>query len=253
MLLSIPHSGTKIPVELDGRLCITKHDTFDDSDPFVNIICDLGDKVRRVIKTDIARTFVDLNRSPQELPPKNPDGLIKSMTCYQKPIYIDGKDPSDSLTKTLIETYYLPYHQAIQNALTDLDLRLCLDCHSMASIAPHMSTDGANKKRPVFCLSNSDGETSSDEMICLLASCLSDAFSIERKDVSLNDPFHGGYITKTYGNTPIPWIQVEMNRNLYLSTEWFDHETLKIDTKRLHNLNHMFEEALIQFCNKCFV
>jgi formiminoglutamase len=90
VLLSIPHGGTRKPEELEGHLSITNKDLFDDSDPFVTELYDLGDKVKRVIKTDIARAFVDLNRSLQDMPPQNPDGLIKSKTCYEKPIYIKG-------------------------------------------------------------------------------------------------------------------------------------------------------------------
>jgi len=250
VLLSIPHGGTKKPPELDGHLCITQHDQFDDSDPFVVELYDLGDKVQRVIKTDIARTFVDLNRSLLDLPPQNPDGLIKSSTCYEKPIYIKGREPDDSLTNMLIELYYKPYHRAIQKSISELDLQLCLDCHSMAAIAPGISPDGNKTNRPKFCLSNNDGKTCSEEMLDLLASSLSESFGIERKDISLNDPFHGGHITKTYGNNPIPWIQVEMNRDLYLSKEWFDHETLVIDKKRLQQLNQMFENTLVSFFNK---
>ena len=252
ILLSIPHGGKIRPPELDNKLVITERDLFDDSDPFVIEIYDLGERVQRVISTNIARAFVDLNRSPYDLPPNNPDGLIKSSTCYQKPIYRNGQEPGESLRKSLIDLYYYPYHRRIQKSLRELDLQLCLDCHSMASVAPNISPDGDNKKRPTFCLSNQDGKTSSNEMIKLLANCISEAFSVNIEDISLNDPFHGGYITKTYGNNPIPWIQVEMNRDLYLSKEWFDYERLKIDEKRLQELNRMFEDSLVQFCNKCF-
>ena len=238
------------PQELEGHLCITEHDQFDDSDPFVVEIYDLGDKVQRVIKTDIARAFVDLNRSLQDLPPKNPDGLIKSSTCYEKIIYIKDREPDESLRNTLIEMYYKPYHRTIQKSMHDLDLQLCLDCHSMAEIAPGISPDGNKKKRPLFCISNQDGKTASTKMMELLAECISDSFSVERSEISLNDPFHGGYITKTYGNNPIPWIQVEMNRILYLSKEWFDHDTMIIDKKRLEDLNQRFENTLVLFFDK---
>ena len=252
VLLSIPHGGTRKPEELEGHLSITNKDLFDDSDPFVTELYDLGDKVKRVIKTDIARAFVDLNRSLQDMPPQNPDGLIKSKTCYEKPIYIKGREPDDSLRNMLIEMYYKPYHETIQKSISELDLQLCLDCHSMADIAPSISPDRNQMKRPKFCLSNNDGQASSDEMMELLASCLSESFGIERKDISLNEPFHGGHITKMYGNNPIPWIQIEMNRDLYLSGEWFDDKTLNIDKGRLSELNEMFEDALVKFCNKSF-
>ena len=244
LLISIPHGGTKKPVELEGHLCITDKDLFDDSDPFVNEIYDMADKVQYVIKTDIARAFVDLNRSFQDLPPKTSDGLIKSSTCYQRPIYNKGKEPDDLLISLLIELYYRPYHRTIQKKLMELDLQLCLDCHSMASLAPSISPDGNNKKRPMFCLSNQDGQTSSNELINLLADCISESFSIDRKEISINDPFHGGYITKTYGNNPVPWIQVEMNKDLYLSEPWFDRNSLCVNPSRLEELNKQFEICL---------
>ncbi len=250
ILLSIPHGGIRKPVELEGHLSITNKDLFDDSDPFVIDLYDLGDTVERVIKTDIARAFVDLNRSLQDMPPNNPDGLIKSKTCYDKPIYTNGKEPDDSLKKMLIELYYSPYHQTIQKSLEELDLKLCLDCHSMASSAPYFSPDKTQSKRPMFCLSNNDGQTSSQEMIESLADCISKAYSIDRDEISLNDPFHGGHITKTYGNNPVPWIQVEMNRALYLSEKWFDSEMLSMKTERLQELNNMFENTVVSLMKK---
>ncbi len=238
------------PAELAGHLSITHKDLFDDSDPFAVDLYDLGDKVQRVIKTNIARAFVDLNRSLQDMPPDNPDGLIKSLTCYRKPIYVENKEPDDALRTLLIELYYNPYHKSIEQSLKKLDLQLCLDCHSMASVAPEISPDGNNNKRPLFCLSNNDGETSSQEMLELLADSISESYGIGRKDISLNDPFHGGRIIRTYGNNPIPWIQVEMNRNLYLSKPWFDEQALLVDTAHLQKLNKQFENSLELFFSR---
>ena len=231
-------------------MSVTNKDLFDDSDPFVVELYDLGDKVQRVIKTDIARAFVDLNRSLQDMPPDNPDGLIKSKTCYDKPIYTNGKEPNDSLKTMLIELYYRPYHQAIQKSIDELDLKLCLDCHSMASTAPYFSPDKNNSKRPLFCISNNDGQTSSQEMLELLADSISESYSIGRQEISLNNPFHGGHITRTYGNNPFPWIQVEMNRDLYLSKPWFNEETLSVDATHLQKLNNQFENTLEHFFSK---
>jgi len=250
VLLSIPHGGTKRPKELEDHLCITNKDQFDDSDPFVIEIYNLGNKVEHVISGEIARAYVDLNRSLQDLPPHNPDGLIKSTTCYQKQIYIKGKEPDESLTKKLIQLYYLPYHRSIQKSFRDMDLQLCLDCHSMASQAPNISPDGKNSERPLFCLSNQNGKSSSNEMIKLLADCISESFQINRNQILLNNPFLGGYITKTYGNNPIPWIQIEMNRKLYLTDPWFDKDSLTLNQSYSKKLNKQFEESLNLFFSK---
>ena len=249
-LLSIPHGGTKKPPELDGHLCITEHDQFDDSDPFVVEMYDLGSKVQQVIKTDIARAFVDLNRSLHDMPPKNPDGLIKSATCYQKPIYFQGKEPDKYIIEKLIDQYYKPYHRTIQKSIREMDLQICFDCHSMAAIAPNISPDGKNKKRPLFCLSNQNGKTSSKEMIELLAECISESYGINRSEISLNEPFQGGYITRTYGNNPIPWIQIEMNRNIYLREPWFNRDSLIVDNTHLVELQKKFGKTLGLFFEK---
>ncbi|QUC65272.1 N-formylglutamate amidohydrolase [Nitrosopumilus sp. K4] len=252
ILLSIPHGGATKPKEIINNLCITDKDLFNDSDPFVIEIYDLKDKVKKVIKTDIARAFVDLNRAPEDLPPNNPDGVIKSSTCYQKPIYSKRKEPDEELRRVLIETYYKPYHKLILKSIKDKDLKLCLDCHSMAAVAPDISPDGDKKERPLFCISNQDGKTASNEMINFLADCISKSFSIERKEIFLNDPFQGGYITRTYGNNPIPWIQIEMNRSLYLNKPWFNETKRIIDPSHLKKLNKNFEKSLELFCSQYF-
>jgi formiminoglutamase len=141
----------------------------------------------------------------------------------------------------------MPYHRKIQKYVSGLDLQVCLDCHSMASIPPKIAPDAQQKKRPLFCLSNQNGKTSPQELMGFLGECISESFFIEKSDVFFNDPFKGGHITKTYGNNPIPWIQIEMNRDMYLSEEWFDKETLNIDNKRLTELNSMFEKTLDSF------
>ena len=72
---------------------------------------------------------------------------------------------------------------------------------------------------------------------------------MEKDDVTINDPFAGGYITRTYGNNPVPWVQVEMNRSLYLSSPWFDPVALTVASHRLTKLNNKFKMALELYFN----
>lgn len=240
VLISIPHGGTRTPPELRNMLRISDRDVFEDGDAYTVPIYDIGDGAAVVVRAEVARAFVDLNRSLQDMPPANPDGLIKSTTCHNMPIY--AVQPDEAMRQHLIAKYYMPYHRAIQRAVRG-DLQICLDCHSMAETAPDISPDHGSQ-RPLFCLSNRRGQTSSDESMTLLASCISEAYGISRASVRFNDPFLGGHITKTYGNNPLPWIQVEMNRSMYLSGEWFDHDTMECQQSRLSELRLMFEEAL---------
>jgi formiminoglutamase len=80
-----------------------------------------------------------------------------------------------------------------------------------------------------------------------MASCFSKALSLKDNEISINHPFAGGYITQSYGEHRRPWIQVEMNRNLYLKIPYFERNTLFVDKKRIRDLNNLFEEVLSLF------
>ena len=215
ILISIPHGGTQTPAELEDRVIITPHDLFDDSDAYTQDIYDVGNLVVKVIKTDIARPFVDMNRAPNQMPPEFPDGLIKSSTCLLKPIYKEGKHPDMTLREKCVRKYYDPFHEKIKKWSKDQRIKLGLDCHSMLPIAPDISPDRGNE-RPLINLGNLDGKACPDEITQVLADAFCSIYTLSSNDVTLNRPFKGGYITKTYANRPIPWIQIEMNRILYL-------------------------------------
>lgn len=246
VFLSIPHGGFHTPEILKGRVFLQQDQIFEDGDASTIDIYNLTGKVAGVVYTDIARVFVDLNRSPDDRPPHNPDGVVKSVTCYEVPVYRKGKELNEQLINTLLSTYYEPYHKKIQKAMQQPGLELGLDCHSMAETPPPISPDHG-KHRPSICLGNVQGNSCSEEMTKKLARCFREAFELASSEIAINRPFSGGYITRTYGNKPVPWIQVEMNRKLYLSKPWFDPQSLSIKAERLKDLNKMFERALTLF------
>ena len=181
-----------------------------------------------------------------QLPPEYPDGLIKSATCYNQPIYKDGRHPNQEKRDLLINKYYADYHQKIIEALQNQNLVIALDCHSMAEIAPAVSPDQGNE-RPLINLGDAEGTACDTNITKLLKQSFIEVFGFEDKDVTINIPFKGGFITRNYGNNPIPWIQIEMNRKLYLSPEYFDYEILQMKGNRLNELNRKFREVLNNF------
>ncbi len=235
-----------MPKELEGRVVITKQEVFEDSDAYTKEIYDLGSKVLSVISTEYARAFIDMNRNLDDLPPKVPDGMIKSMTCYERPIYLEGKEPDEEIIEKLVSLYYEPYHKQIIHAINKLELELALDCHSMAESAPKISPD-VGEKRPSVCLGNCLDKTSSRETISKLAKCFEEAFDLPSEEVKINKPFTGKYTSLTYGLKPIPWIHVELNRKLFLEKPWFDKNSLNIDKSKLAELNKKFEKSLELF------
>jgi len=250
ILISIPHGGSLIPEALQNNIMISPFDVLEDSDAFTRDIYDIGDHAEYVIKSDIARAVIDLNRSVDQFPPEFPDGIIKSHTCYGKQIYKQGQSPGKDKTESLIQSYYVPYHTQIKNVLTqNPHIKLALDCHSMASVGPKYSKD-REKKRPLMCLGNVWGKTCSAVMINQIAGHFCQSFGFQPTDIQINEPFSGGYITQTYGMGRIPWIQVEISRELYLTARYFDCQSLQMNINRLHELNHMFKMGLILYFQK---
>lgn len=248
VLLSIPHGGNRIPAELKDRMRIGREEILEDADAFTRRIYDLKNKVQFVVKADIARAFVDLSRAVSELPPENPDGVIKSHTCFGKIIYKRNRQPDISEIPLLLKKYYQPYHRQLQDITQRKGntIEICLDCHSMAEKGPAISPD-RGRERPLFCLGNRFGASASDALVYRLKSCLVKAFELDSADVAVNKPFAGGFITQHYGNNPLPWIQVEMNRKLYLRPPWFDPEALTLADEKTADLNRRFYRALKAF------
>jgi formiminoglutamase len=246
VLLSIPHSGTEIPEELRDRVQLVPVDVWDDIDAFSRQVYDLGDRVAAVITTDVARTFVDPNRAPDDRPPDNPDGVVKSHTCYNRVIYKEGLEPDEALIELLLEKYYEPYHRRIRDVVQrgpSAGVVLGVDCHTMSALGPDVAPDPGGI-RPMVCLGNLHGQGCSQQAIDRMTSCFVEAFGFNSADVTQNEPFAGAYITRSYGGNPIPWIQVEMNQSLYLKPRQSDREVPRVDLKRQREMRSQFERAL---------
>ena len=80
-----------------------------------------------------------------------------------------------------------------------------------------------------------------------MSSCFRKVFSLQENEISINHPFAGGYITRKYGSNPLPWIQVELNRALYLKKPFDERNIDAADMNRINELGKMFDEALRLF------
>ncbi len=247
VLLSIPHGGDQIPPELIENIVITREAILSDSDASTREIYGISDDVAVVVDTPIARVFVDLNRKPDDLPPANPDGVVKQMSCHGVRIYRDELWHDQYRVNRLLENYYYPYHQNIQSILYGRhDLKLMLDCHSMEAVGPVIGPD-QGVKRPAICLGGRYGQSCSLPMINALAAAMRRAFKLSASEVTIDQPFAGGFITQRYGNNPLPCIQIEMNRGLYLDADWLTERDGKPDPKKIADLRQKFRYALELF------
>lgn len=224
LLISVPHAGLSVPEEVRDLYILTPDQILADSDEGAAEIYALDSAVKRYVSTDIARAFVDLNRPEHD---RGPDGVVKVTTCYGD--YVYRQSLPEELIDTLLNRYYRPYHRR----LTELaaDVRLGLDCHTMAAVAPPVAPDPGSA-RPHVCLSNA-GFSCPANLFDSLAACFERVFG-ER--VAVNAPFRGGHIIRSHAKE-LPWIQVELSREPWCSNS---------------RKNGMVLEALDKFCTKVF-
>jgi formiminoglutamase len=63
----------------------------------------------------------------------------------------------------------------------------------------------------------------------------------------MNDPFAGGYISQFhYKRSGIPWIQIEINRKLYLNETYFDPERLRVDQRIIQELREKIFGSIME-------
>lgn len=187
-LLSITHGGDQVPEEAAPLTVLTESDIFSDGDACAREIYGLGDKAFSVHQAKVARAFVDLNRGTNAGPPEHPDGVVKSLTANRVAVWQDGDSPSDAFSETQIDRYWRPYHDCFEELASLPDVRLGIDCHSMAELAPTIAAR-PGEARPLFGLSNGDGETAPIELLTQLADTLAELFGCEPEAIKINVPF----------------------------------------------------------------
>lgn len=205
IVMSVPHAGLQIPAELEDRNLLTAHEIAADGDVgAAEIYGPLVELVQVFVSTPVARAFVDVNRAMDD---RRPDGVVKTHTCWGVPIYSEPLEPS--VTEELLTKHYRPYHESLDaGAATAI---FGIDCHTMASVGPPVGPDPGSP-RPRICLSDGDGMSCPRELFEALATALSKSFALK---VSRNDPFKGGYITRSRPGG-IPWMQLELSREEWM-------------------------------------
>lgn len=251
VLLSIPHGGDRIPPEVDAYTQLSAHDLLADSDAFTREIYAISDEVAYVAEASIARAFVDLSRPVTALPPEQPDGVIKSHTCHGVPVYRDAlwRDQAlvDALTHDLLTKYYYPYHRTLETRLAQSDdLALMIDCHSMEAVGPKIGPD-CGVARPTICLGTRFGESCSASIARHMAHALRRAFGLRADQITIDEPFAGGYIIRHYGHNPLPCLQIELNRGLYLDQTREGRWRYRINQEKIAQMRQQFSDALALF------
>ncbi|MDG5785857.1 N-formylglutamate amidohydrolase [Evansella sp. AB-P1] len=273
IVISVPHGGMEIPSNLLSKFLMNEKELLLDSDTWTKDLFNFQKEVEEYIDTDIARIVIDMNRDPNDLPPLNPDGVVKTVAVSGKSVWNSPFGLAREEINILMKDFYIPYHKKLRIASMNPNTALGIDCHSMLDIGP--SKNGIVwEKRPLFCISNKGSVVNGEQLdqpitatpdlmlqfkillefhFSYLIKEIEDeqAISVENLEnqlehskaegnrnmenditaisglrnkseftipfVTINDPFSGGYITKYHGTQgTIPWIQLEINRSVYL-------------------------------------
>lgn len=235
LFISCPHSGERLPLEanwLSNRDPIT---LLRDVDRFVDVfyrsICQ--ELQIPFIFSPWTRYAIDLNRLSGDvdktsvIESKNAPGTFttglhwvktsRGETLMENPI-------SQELHQILIETYYKPFHNAIEaqylyHRFQGHKRIFHIDTHSMPSKGTEIHRDPGNYRKEIV-ISDQDGKSCDPKFRDLVVA----AYRSAGFEVEMNWPYKGGRITQNYGRPDRGHhtIQVEINRSLYMNEETKD-------------------------------
>ena len=217
LLVSIPHTGTEIPEEIEFQLAdgwLARRDADWGVDRLYDFASGLG---ATVIRTAISRTVIDVNRDPSGrslYPGQTTTGLCPAETFDGEPLYTAGNAPGDVEIGLRRERYYDPYHARLAHEIGRLrslhDRIVLYDAHSIRSVIPRLFEGTL----PQFNLGTNDGR-SCDKSLTKAVERICDASGHSRVT---NGRFKGGWITRHYGDPEngVHAIQMELSCRGYL-------------------------------------
>ena len=220
IIISIPHAGTKFPEEIKSHYKKRMRSHIDDTDWYVHKLYKFAPKMGiTVIKANLSRWVIDLNRDPESSPLYNDGRLITTCTpttdFYGNKIYKSAVfEPDEKEKKRRLDHYYWPYYKKIESLIEERKKQfgkvLLWDAHSIRHKVNTIQKD----MFPDMILGDNEGKTADPKLIKIaLAELMSEAFG-----VSHNTPFKGGHITRYFGKPEnnVHALQLEMNKILYM-------------------------------------
>ena len=232
VVFASPHSGRDYPWSFLRGTVLDEHAIRSSEDAFVDKLFDAAPSFGApFLRAGAPRAFIDLNRSADELDPalieglrkpvQNPRvatglGVVPRVVANGRAIYRGKMDMAEAERR--IETYWRPYHDALQGQLTEshriFGRAILIDCHSM----PHEAMDSVARmgvKRPDVVLGDRFGASADNEIVDRIEGAFIDAGLV----VTRNTPFAGAYITQHYGRPSRQQhaVQIEIDRALYMN------------------------------------
>ncbi|HPD83474.1 MAG: N-formylglutamate amidohydrolase [Alphaproteobacteria bacterium] len=263
LVFDSPHSGTVYPDDFHYACDLTALQKAEDKyvDDLFSAAPDYGAPLLSAL---FPRAYLDVNRARDDIDPElyagdwpyadecpaNPTnrsyagiGLVRRLVQPGKPVYNHLLSPKE--IKSRIETYYTPYHNALEKIIEQAHYNYGqvwhVNCHSMPS--PSLTNGSLERINPFsapdFVLGDRDG-TSCD---LSFTRALRDFIKSMGYKVAINDPYKGVELVERYSSpaTGRHSIQIEISRALYLNEETYE---------KSRNYNRLKEDItkLIEFC-----
>lgn len=253
LLVSIPHMGTEIPSELRGDY-VPRALEVEDADWHLDRLYDFAPALgASVLQPVFARYVIDLNRPPDDAPMY--PGAANTELCPTRffngePLYGAGRAPSPAQRQQRRETYWAPYHQALQAELARLKAEhgfaLLWDAHSIRAEIPWLFAG----RLPDLNIGTADGR-SADAAIA--GAVVAAAARHPQVTHVLDGRFKGGYITRQYGRPAehVHAVQLEMCQYLYMreAPPW-NYEPAQ--AARIQPVVREMVEAALQACRALY-
>lgn len=236
LLISAPHVGVLIPSELAGGFEPKALAELRDTDWLVHELYGFAlEKGMTLLHAHVSRYVVDLNRpasGPALYRDQRRQTEVVPLSDFDgHPLYRPGHEPDEKERQRRIDSYYKPYHEALEKELKSLleefPQVVLFDAHSIRREVPSLDA----KPFPDLILGDRDGTSAHPSLsAAVLASLASSPFS-----VSHNHPFKGGQITRAWGQPErgVHALQLEMSQDLYLEagsgTTWPRLSQAKVD------------------------
>jgi len=225
LLVSLPHDGTHVPAAIAARLTDSAA-RVPDTDWHVSRLYDFARGLgASILVPTHSRYVVDLNRPPDDVslyPGQNTTGLCPQVQFSGEPVYREGMAPDQAEVAARVETYWRPYHVALQIELQRLRQAhggaVLWEGHSIRSEVPFLFEG----RLPDFNLGTAGGSSCSLHLQARLASVLG---SQDEYTHVVDGRFRGGYITRHYADPDngIDAVQLELAQVNYMDEETFQY------------------------------
>ena len=218
LLISMPHCGTALPDSMRDQW-VPRAWATEDTDWHMPLLYRFAKQLgASVLIPHYARYVIDLNRPPDDTPMY--PGASNTELCPTRfftgePLYLEGCQPNAEEQAHRLQTYWRPYHDALQQELARLRAQhgraLLWDAHSIRSEIPWLF-DG---RLPDLNVGTANGQAA-DASIAQAVMAVCETFPAFSH--VLNGRFKGGYITRHYGQPSqgVHAVQLEMCQSLYM-------------------------------------